>query len=50
MIGLIALGFLGNLRLFMGSFMGFGVGFMGVRVSQDVLRVFGVSVGVSLGV
>ena len=40
----------GYLRLFMGSFMGFGVGFMSVRVSQGVLRVFGVSLGVSLGV
>ena len=30
--------------------MGFGVGFMSVRVSQVVLWVFGVSVGVSLGV
>ena len=40
----------GDLRLFIGSFMGFGVGFMSVRVSQGVLRVFGVSQGVSLGV
>ena len=40
----------GDLRLFMGSFMGFGVGFMSVRVSRGVLRVFGVSQGVSLGV
>ena len=36
----------GYLRLFLGSFMGFGVGFMSVRVSQAVLRVFGVSMGV----
>ena len=34
----------------LGLFMGFGVGFMSVRVSQGVLRVFGVSMGVSLGV
>ena len=40
----------GCLRLFLGSFMGFGVGLMSVRVSQGVLRVFGVSQGVSLGV
>ena len=40
----------GDLRLFLGSFMGFGVGFMSVRVLQAILRVFGVSVGVSLGV
>ena len=40
----------GDLRLFLGSFMGFGVGFMCVRVLQGVLRVFGVSQGVSLGV
>ena len=40
----------GCLRLFLGSFMGFGVGFMSVRVSQSVLKVFGVSLGVSLGV
>ena len=39
-----------DLRLFQGSFMGFGVGFMSVRVLQGVLRVFGVSSGVSLGV
>ena len=30
--------------------MGFGVEFMSVRVLQGVLRVFGVSMGVSLGV
>ena len=35
----------GYLRLFLGSFMGFGVGFISLRVSQGVLRVFGVSVG-----
>ena len=35
----------GYLRLFLGSFMGFGVGFMSVRVLQGVLRVFGVSMG-----
>ena len=29
------------LRLFLGSFMGFRFGFMSVRVSQGVLRVFG---------
>ena len=40
----------GDLGLFLGSFMGFGIGFMGVRVSQGVLRVSGVSQGVSLGV
>ena len=40
----------GDLGLFLGSFMGFGVGFMSVRVSQGVLRVFGVSMGVSLGI
>ena len=40
----------GDLGLIIGSFMGFGVGFMSVRVSQGVLRVFGVSLGVSLGV
>ena len=40
----------GCLRLFLGYFMGFGVGFMSVRVLQGVLRVFGVSVGVSLRV
>ena len=40
----------GDLGLFIGSFMGFGVGFMSVRVLQGVLRVFGVSMGVSLGV
>ena len=32
-----------DLRLFLGSFMGFGVGFMSVRVSQGVLWGFGVS-------
>ena len=41
---------LGDLGLFLGLFMGFGVGFLNVRVLQGVLRVFGVSVGVSLGV
>ena len=35
---------------FLGLFMGFGVGFMSVRVSQGVLWVFGVYSGVSLGV
>ena len=38
------------LRLFLGSFMGFGVGFMSVRVMQGLLWVFGVSLGVSLEV
>ena len=41
---------LGFLRLFLGSFMDFGVGFMSVRVTQGLLWVFGVSLGVSLGV
>ena len=36
----------GDLRLFQGSFMGFGVGFMSVRVMQGLLKVFGVSSGV----
>ena len=40
----------GYLGLILGSFMGFGVGFMSVRVLQGVLRVFRVSLGVSLGV
>ena len=40
----------GYLKLILGSFMGFGVGFMSVRVSQGILRVFGVSMRVSLGV
>ena len=40
----------GNLSLFIGSFMGYAVGFMSVMVSQGVLRVFGVSLVVSLGV
>ena len=40
----------GDLGLFIGSCMGFGVGFMSVRVLQGVLRVFEVSLGVSLGV
>ena len=31
----------GYLKLILGSFMGFGVGFMSVRVSQAVLWVFG---------
>ena len=35
----------GFLRLFLGSFMGFGVGFMSVRVMQGLLWVFGVSSG-----
>ena len=39
-----------DLRLFIESFMGFGVGFMSVRVSQGVLRVFWGISGVSLGV
>ena len=50
MFGVIVFGFFGYLRLFLGSFMDFGVGFMSVRVLQGVLRVFGVSQGVSLGV
>ena len=41
---------LGFLRLFLGLFMDFGVGFMSVRVMQGLLWVFGVSPGVSLGV
>ena len=36
----------GDLRLFLGAFMGFGVGFMSERVMQGLLRVFGVSSGV----
>ena len=40
----------GYLGLILGSFMGFGVGFMSVRVSQGILRVFGVSMRVYLGV
>ena len=40
----------GILGLFLGLFMDFGVGFMSVRVSQGVLWVFWVSLGVSLGV
>ena len=40
----------GYLGLFLGSFMGLWVGFMSVRVLQGVLRVFGVSMGVSLRV
>ena len=40
----------GFLRLFLGSFMDFGVGIMSVRVMQGLLWVFGVSPGVSLGV
>ena len=39
----------GDLRLFLGLFMDFGIGFMSVRVSQGVLWGFGVSSGVSLG-
>ena len=35
----------GDLRLFLGLFMGFGVEFMSVRVTQGLLRVFGVSWG-----
>ena len=50
MFGVIVIWVFGYLRLFLGYFMGFGVGFMSVRVSQGVLRVFGVSMGVSLGV
>ena len=40
----------GDLRLFLGLFMDFGVRFMSVGVSQGVLWVFGVSSGVSLGI
>ena len=40
----------GYLRLITGSFMGFGVGFMSVGPLQGDSWVFGVSVGVSLGV
>ena len=40
----------GILRLFLGLFMDFGVGFMSVGVSQGVLWVFWVLSGVSLGV
>ena len=40
----------GFLRLFLGLFMDFGVGFMSVGVTQGLLWVFGVSLGVSLGV
>ena len=35
----------GHFKLITGYFMGFGVGFMSVRVSQAVLWVFAVSVG-----
>ena len=37
----------GGLRLFLGLFMGFGVGFMSVRVTQGLLWVLGASPGVS---
>ena len=53
MIGVILIGFsgyLGDLKLVTGCFMGFWVGFMSVGPQQGDSWVFWVSLGVSLGV